>query len=56
MKLAVRIFMFVVIVAGAAAASFSSSRTHVMVSHISATADLPSPGCGPGMRCGADIK
>ncbi|HUB29795.1 MAG TPA: hypothetical protein VL967_08860 [Terracidiphilus sp.] len=55
MKLAVRVLMFAVIVAGAAAASFSSSGSHTMINHISATGELPSPGCGPGMRC-SDIK
>jgi len=53
MKLALRIFAFAVVVAGAAAASFSSAPSHSnpIVSHQSATASLPSPGCGPGMGC-----
>jgi hypothetical protein len=51
MKLAVRILAFAAIVAGAAAASFSSSKSNVVISHLSATSGLPSPGCGPGMGC-----
>jgi len=48
MKLAIRVFAFAVIVAGAAAASVSSSN-HGFISHQSATAGLPSPGCGPNV-------
>jgi hypothetical protein len=52
MNLALRVLVFAVIVAGAAAASFSSSsRSHMIASHLSATGALPSPGCGPGMGC-----
>ena len=51
MKLALRVLVFAVVVAGAAAASFSSSRSHMIASHLSATGALPSPGCGPGMGC-----
>ncbi len=51
MKLAVRILAFAAIVAGAAGASFSSSKSNVVISHLSATSGLPSPGCGPGMGC-----
>jgi hypothetical protein len=47
MKLAVRIFALSVVVAGAAAASVSSSTTHVIRSHQSATETLPIPQCGP---------
>jgi hypothetical protein len=50
MKLAIRIFAFVVVIAGAAA-SFSSSASNVVASHQSATASLPIPLCGPGMGC-----
>lgn len=50
MKLAVRIFAFAVVVAGATAASFSSpASASKIVSHQSATASIPIPGCGPGM-------
>ncbi|HEY6491147.1 MAG: hypothetical protein WCC26_05310 [Terracidiphilus sp.] len=51
MKLAVRVVMFALVVAGAAAASFSSSRPQMLANHISATSALPGPGCGPGMGC-----
>ncbi|MGA2649504.1 MAG: hypothetical protein ABSF28_03225 [Terracidiphilus sp.] len=50
MKLAIRIFVLLIVFAGVAAASVSSSSTtHVIASHQSATADLPTPGCGPGV-------
>jgi hypothetical protein len=51
MKLAFRVFVFAIVVAGAAAASFSSSKSHMIASHLAATSALPSPGCGPGMGC-----
>jgi hypothetical protein len=51
MKLAFRVVMLALVVAGAAAASYSSSRSPLMVSHLSATSALPGPGCGPGMGC-----
>jgi len=45
MKLALSI-----VFAGVAAASVSSSSTtHVIASHQSATSELPVPGCGPGI-------
>jgi len=47
MKLVVRIFALSVVIAGAAAASVSSSTTHVIRSHQSATETLPVPQCGP---------
>jgi flagellar basal body-associated protein FliL len=47
MKLAVRIFALSVVIAGAAAASLSSSTTHAVRSHQSATDTLPVPMCGP---------
>jgi hypothetical protein len=47
MKLAVRIFALSVVIAGAAAASLSSSSTHAIRSHQSATESMPIPGCGP---------
>ncbi len=46
MKLAIRIFALSVVVAGAAAASMSSS-TPKAISSQSATAHMPTPGCGP---------
>ncbi len=57
MKLAIRIFAFVVVVAGAAAASFSSTSPNTpAVSHQTVAAALPSPGCGPGMGCSINGK
>jgi hypothetical protein len=49
MKLAVRIFALSLVIAGAAAASLSSSSTHPIRSHQSATDTLPVPTCGPHM-------
>jgi len=51
MKLAFRILVLSVVVAGAAAASLSSTTTHAVASHLSATSGLPVPTCGPGMGC-----
>ena len=51
MKLAFRFIVLSVVVAGAAAASVSSSPKHMISSHQSATAGLPTPTCGPGMGC-----
>jgi hypothetical protein len=50
MKLIIRVLALFVVVAGAAAASVSSSPRHTtFTSHQSATAGLPTPGCGPGI-------
>jgi hypothetical protein len=49
MKLAIRIFALSLVFAGVAAASVSSSANRVIASHQSATADLPTPMCGPGV-------
>ncbi len=51
MKLAIRVFVLSVVVAGAAAASVSSTPKNAFSSHQSATAGLPTPTCGPGMNC-----
>jgi hypothetical protein len=49
MKLAIRIIALSIVFAGAAAATVSSSTPHVIASHQSTTAELPTPGCGPGI-------
>ncbi|WP_162601717.1 hypothetical protein [Occallatibacter savannae] len=51
MKLAFRVLVLSVVVAGAAAASVSSSVKNTMPSHQAATAGLPVPTCGPGVSC-----
>ena len=51
MKLAFRVLVLSVVIAGAAAASVSSSVKHAVPSHQAATAGLPVPVCGPGMGC-----
>ncbi len=53
MKIAVRIFALSVVVAGAAAAAVSPSHKTTIASHQSATAQMPIPGCVPGLpTCG----
>ena len=56
MKLTFRVLILSVVVAGAAAASVSSTPSHAVASHLSATAGLPTPGCGPGMHCSTTTK
>jgi len=51
MKLIIRVLALSVVVAGLAAASVSSTPAHAIASHLSATAGLPTPTCGPGMGC-----
>ncbi len=51
MKLAFRVLILSVVVAGAAAASVSSTPKHAFASHQAANAGLPVPTCGPGMGC-----
>lgn len=51
MKLALRVAALFIVVAGVAAASVSSKTAPVFTNHLSATAGLPMPGCGPGMGC-----
>jgi hypothetical protein len=53
MKLAVRAFAVLVVVAGFAAASMSSASAKNVVSQQSATAHMPVPVCAPGLpTCG----
>jgi hypothetical protein len=53
MKLIVRGLAVCFVVVGFAAASLSSSSSHTLASHQSATAALPIPVCGPGIpTCG----
>jgi hypothetical protein len=47
MKLIVRVVAVMVVIAGFAAASMSSASTKNVVSHQTATAHMPLPGCGP---------
>ena len=47
MKHIIRIFALSVVVAGGAAAALAPKTTHAVPSHQSATASLPTPGCGP---------
>jgi archaellum component FlaG (FlaF/FlaG flagellin family) len=49
MKHVLRIFALSVVVAGGAAAALAPKTTHVVPSHQSATASLPTPACGPRM-------
>jgi hypothetical protein len=47
MKLAIRIFAAVVVLAGAAAITVPSSSSHVMPSSLAVSAAMPGPVCGP---------
>jgi hypothetical protein len=47
MKLTIRIFALSIVVAGAAAAATTPKTARAIPSHQSATATLPTPGCGP---------
>ncbi|MDR3792132.1 MAG: hypothetical protein P4L03_02010 [Terracidiphilus sp.] len=47
MKLIVRVLAVLVVIAGFAAASMSSASAKSVVSHQTATAHMPLPGCGP---------
>jgi hypothetical protein len=46
MKLAIRIFALTLVVAGAAAAATTPKSVSTIVSHQSATDNLPVPSCG----------
>jgi len=46
MKLAIRIFALTIVVAGAAAAATMPRTAQPIASHQSATASMPTPGCG----------
>lgn len=54
MKLVVRTLALTVVLAGAAAVSLSSSTSHAIASHQSATSGLPVPVCGPDAPCPPD--
>ena len=47
MKLAIRIFTLSVVVAGVAAAAVTPKTAPAIASHQSASASMPTPGCGP---------
>jgi hypothetical protein len=51
MKTAIRIFALSLVVAGAAAAAVTPKNATPVVSHQSAAASMPVPGCGPHMGC-----
>ena len=58
MKLAVRVFALMIVIAGFAAASLSSASTKTVVSHQSATASFPVPGsCAPDIpTCAISVR
>ncbi len=51
MKLAIRIFGFVVAIAGLTAASMSTPSKSTMLNHQATYSALPTPSCGPDMGC-----
>jgi hypothetical protein len=55
MKLAFRVFVFAIVVAGAAAASFSSSKSHMIASHLAATSAV-GRAWGARQRVSSEIR
>jgi hypothetical protein len=51
MKLAIRIFAIAVVVAGATAATVAPKTANAVVSHQSASASAPKPGCTIHLPC-----
>ena len=51
MKLAIRIFVLSIVVAGGAAAAITPKTTPALPSHQSASASMPIPQCGGHMGC-----
>jgi hypothetical protein len=49
MKLAIRLFALLVVVAGGTAATMTPKAAPVLPSHQSTAAAFPIPGCGPGI-------
>jgi len=49
MKLAIRLFALLVVVAGGAATALTPKNAQLLPSHQSATAAFPIPTCGPGI-------
>lgn len=49
MKLAIRLFALLVVVAGGAAAAITPKSSPIIPSHQSATAGFPIATCGPGI-------
>ena len=51
MKFAIRIFALLVVLAGVASAALAPKSASTFASHQSATASMPTPGCGPHIAC-----
>jgi hypothetical protein len=56
MKLAIRIFVLSIVVAGGAAAAITPKTAPGLPSHQSASASVPAPACGPGMPGGCLVS
>ena len=54
MKFVIRAFALSFVLAGAAAVSLSSATTSSVPNHLSATAGMPVPVCGPNVPCPPD--
>jgi hypothetical protein len=54
MKLAIRIFVLSIVVAGGAAAAITPKSAPALPSHQSATARMPITMCGPHMDCAVE--
>jgi hypothetical protein len=56
MKLAIRIFVLSIVVAGGAAAAVTPKTAPAFPSHQSASATVPLPQCGPGQPGGCLVS
>ena len=54
MKLAIRIFVLSIVVAGGAAAAITPKTAPALPSHQSASTSVPAPACGPHMECAVE--
>ncbi|MGO9776136.1 MAG: hypothetical protein ACLQGT_03940 [Terracidiphilus sp.] len=54
MKLAIRIFVLSIVVAGGAAAAITPKTAPALPSHQSASATVPIPVCSPTMPCAVE--
>jgi hypothetical protein len=54
MKLAIRIFVLSIVVAGGAAAAVTPKTAPALPSHQSASASVPIPVCSPTMPCAVE--
>ncbi len=56
MKLAIRLFVLSMVVAGGAAAAITPKTAPALPTHQSASASMPLPSCGPGQPGGCLVS